>query len=193
MHRSLSGLINGSDFLNLYFIAGVCIEDLSNSSDSEPAKNCRVFRSSMVRINKRLKHEPGYLSTVTGWMVGIQFLAGARDFFLLSSGQNSSGAHPASDAMGTKGSFPDGKVASTVFARSNTGVMGSNPTQDLEVCAFFVWVAALWQVHLLFEECYRLCIGLQNWKSSQGWAKCCGAIDEWMKVARVWSWPLTSI
>jgi hypothetical protein len=27
-----------------------------------------------------------------------------------------------------------------VFARSNTGIVGSNPTQGMDVCAYFVFV-----------------------------------------------------
>jgi hypothetical protein len=72
----------------------------------------------------------------------------------------------------------------TVFARSNSGIVCSNPTQDMDVC-----------VHL-FCVCVVLCVGsglatgwspaqgvlpivcrLRNWKSGQGPTKGCRAID----------------
>jgi hypothetical protein len=50
----------------------------------------------------------------TGWMIGgsrVQFLVRAGNFYLHHCIQNGSGAHPASYPMGTRGSFPGGKVA----------------------------------------------------------------------------------
>jgi hypothetical protein len=41
----------------------------------------------------------------------VRFPAGAGNFSLHHRGQNGSGAHPASYPMGTRGSFPGGKVA----------------------------------------------------------------------------------
>jgi hypothetical protein len=41
----------------------------------------------------------------------VRFLAGAGNFSLHHRVQNGSGAHPASYARGTKGSFPRGKAA----------------------------------------------------------------------------------
>jgi hypothetical protein len=41
----------------------------------------------------------------------VQFPAGAGNFSLHHHVQNGSGAHPASYPMGTRGSFPGGKVA----------------------------------------------------------------------------------
>jgi hypothetical protein len=41
----------------------------------------------------------------------VQFPAGAGNFSLYQRVQNGSGAHPASYLMGTRGSFPGGKVA----------------------------------------------------------------------------------
>jgi hypothetical protein len=40
----------------------------------------------------------------------VRFLAGAGNFSLHHCFQNCSGAHPASYAMGTRGSFPRGKA-----------------------------------------------------------------------------------
>jgi hypothetical protein len=50
---------------------------------------------------------------VTGYGLDGQGLipAGARDFSLLHSVQTGSEAHPTSYRMGTRGSFPGGKVA----------------------------------------------------------------------------------
>jgi hypothetical protein len=41
----------------------------------------------------------------------VRFLAGARSFSLHHHVQNGSGVHPVSYPMGTRGSFPGGKVA----------------------------------------------------------------------------------
>jgi hypothetical protein len=46
-----------------------------------------------------------------GWMAGVQFLSGRRDFFLLHSIHTRSGAHPASYPAGNGGSFPGGEAA----------------------------------------------------------------------------------
>jgi hypothetical protein len=68
MHRSFSGVINGSNFPNLDFFAGVCIENyqIPVTLGQQKKKKCGVFHSSMVRINKWLKYEPEYLSIATG-------------------------------------------------------------------------------------------------------------------------------
>jgi hypothetical protein len=66
----------------------------------------------------------------------------------------------------------------TVSARSNTEVVDSNPTPDMEVCVQFsvfalsyMQVGALRRADPLSKEPYRLCIGLRNWKSGQGQTK----------------------
>jgi hypothetical protein len=51
------------------------------------------------------------IARVMGWMAGVKFAGGARDFALLLSVQTLSGAHPASYPMGTEGSFPRSKAA----------------------------------------------------------------------------------
>jgi hypothetical protein len=53
----------------------------------------------------------------------------------------------------------------TFFAHSNAGIVGSNPTQDMDVCVcvYFVFVlscvqvAALWRTDPPYKESYRLC------------------------------------
>jgi hypothetical protein len=60
----------------------------------------------------------------------------------------------------------------TVVARSNTGIVGLNPTQGTDICVRLFCVCVL----LFFlrgadpptKETYRLCIELRNWKSGQG-------------------------
>jgi hypothetical protein len=58
----------------------------------------------------------------------------------------------------------------TVFVRSNAGIVGSNPTWDMDMCAFIVFmlscveVAALKRADLSSKESYRL----SNWNSEQG-------------------------
>jgi hypothetical protein len=83
--------------------------------------------------------------------------------------------------------------ACTVFARSNAGIVGSNPTQDMDLCV------------RLFCFCVVLCVGtclatgwspskesyrlykkrLRNWRRGQSPAKCCRAIDEWLNECLV--------
>jgi hypothetical protein len=46
-----------------------------------------------------------------GWTSRVQFPVWTRSFSLLHSAQAGSGAHPTSSPMGTKSSFPRGKVA----------------------------------------------------------------------------------
>jgi hypothetical protein len=63
----------------------------------------------------------------------------------------------------------------TVFARSNTGVVGSNPTQSMDGCLRLFCVCVVlcvgsglatgWSPS---KEFSRLSIGLRNWKSGQG-------------------------
>jgi hypothetical protein len=65
-------------------------------------------------------------------------------------------------------------TAWTVFARSNVGIVGSNPNWGMDICVRLfclrcsVQVAALRRTHPPSKESYRLCIGLRNWKSVQG-------------------------
>jgi hypothetical protein len=61
-----------------------------------------------------------------GWL-GVWVLAGAGNFSLHHHIQTSSGAHPASYPMGTKGSFPRGKAA---------GAWSYTSTPQ---CAFMAW------------------------------------------------------
>jgi hypothetical protein len=46
-----------------------------------------------------------------GWTAGVQFTARARDLSQFHSVETGSGAHSASDPMGTGGSFPGDKEA----------------------------------------------------------------------------------
>jgi hypothetical protein len=51
----------------------------------------------------------------------------------------------------------------TVFARSNTGVVGSNPTQDMDACVRLLCVCAI------------MCVGSDLWRAdphSRGSAQC---------------------
>jgi hypothetical protein len=64
--------------------------------------------------------------------------------------------------------------ARTVFARLNTGIVGSNPTESMYVCVCLFCVCVVlcvgsglvtgWSPS---KEFYRLCIGIKNWKSGQ--------------------------
>jgi hypothetical protein len=54
----------------------------------------------------------------------------------------------------------------TVFVRSNTEIVGSNPTPGMDVCArlFRVEVAALRRTDPSSKESYRLCIKVKKGK-----------------------------
>jgi hypothetical protein len=58
----------------------------------------------------------------------------------------------------------------TLFARSNTGVVGSNSTRGIDVCVrlFCEQVTAFRWADPPSKESYRLCIGWRNWKKGQG-------------------------
>jgi hypothetical protein len=71
----------------------------------------------------------------------------------------------------------------TVFARPNTGIVGSNPTQGMDVYLrlFCVRVVlcignGLERADTPSKKSYRLCIGLRNWKAVKA-HKGCRAID----------------
>jgi hypothetical protein len=49
-----------------------------------------------------------------GWIAGVLFPAGAREFSPLHTVQTSSGSHPVLNPMGTGGSFPEVKAAGGV-------------------------------------------------------------------------------
>jgi hypothetical protein len=61
-----------------------------------------------------------------------------------------------------------------IFARSDTGIVCSNPTRGTDVCAFIlclccpVYVAALRRAYPPSKEPSRLCIRLRNWKKRPG-------------------------
>jgi hypothetical protein len=67
--------------------------------------------------------------------------------------------------------------------RSNTGIVGSNPTWGMDVCVRLlclccpVLVAALWRADPPSKESYRLCKRSRNWKSGQGPTKGCTGTD----------------
>jgi hypothetical protein len=63
----------------------------------------------------------------------------------------------------------------TVFACSNIGIVGSNPTRGMDVCVSLLCVcvvlcvaAALRHADPPSEESYRLHVGSRNWKRGQG-------------------------
>jgi hypothetical protein len=60
----------------------------------------------------------------------------------------------------------------TVFARSNAGIMGSSPTENMDVCVClfcvcvlaFVQVATLRRADLPSKESYRVCKNIKEMK-----------------------------
>jgi hypothetical protein len=73
----------------------------------------------------------------------------------------------------------------TGSARSNAGIVSSNPNEDVDVCIvciysvlmlFCVLVEALRRADPTSKESYLLCIGSRNWKSGQDPTKGCRAI-----------------
>jgi hypothetical protein len=69
----------------------------------------------------------------------------------------------------------------TLFARSNTGVMGSNPTRGMDVCVrFFCICAVLCAGSGLSTGSPTDCVKrLKNWKTGQSSTKGCRAIDSY--------------
>jgi hypothetical protein len=70
---------------------------------------------------------------------------------------------------------PARSKAWTVFAGSNIGIVGSNPTWGMDVCVrlFCIYVVLCEGSGLVtdwspVQGSYWLCIGLRNWKSGQG-------------------------
>jgi hypothetical protein len=57
-----------------------------------------------------------------------------------------------------------------IFALSNSGIVGSNPTRSMDFCVrlFCVQVADLRQVDSPSKESYRLCIGWRKRKNGRG-------------------------
>jgi hypothetical protein len=86
----------------------------------------------------------------------------------------------------------------TDFASSNTGVVGSNPTQGVEVCVCLFCVFAVLYVGRGLttdwsqpKESYRLCVELRKWKIAQGPANGYRPIDkstnEWVDASPFFS------
>jgi hypothetical protein len=83
-------------------------------------------------------------------------------------------------------------MAWTVFARSKTGIVGSNPTWGMDVCVCVysvfvsscVYVASLRRADPPSKESWRLCKRSRNWKSGQGPTKGCRAKDRFMRSAK---------
>jgi hypothetical protein len=75
----------------------------------------------------------------------------------------------------------------TVFARSNAEILGSNPTQGMDICVrlFCVKEAALRRADPPSKESYRPCIRLRNWKSGQGITTDCRAIDRQIEKHKI--------
>jgi hypothetical protein len=83
----------------------------------------------------------------------------------------------------------------TVFARSNVRIVGSNPSQCMDVCIvcafipffvlFCVKVEALRLADPQSKESYRLFVGSRNWKSGQSPKKGCTAIKKFIKRMKI--------
>jgi hypothetical protein len=78
----------------------------------------------------------------------------------------------------------------TDFARSNAEIVGSNPTQGMDVCVRLFCVCVVLCVGRGLargdppsKESYRLCIGSRNWKRGQGPTKGYRAI-----IICLWQW-----
>jgi hypothetical protein len=71
----------------------------------------------------------------------------------------------------------------TLFASSNTAIVGSNPTEGIDVCVVCVYSVCVLCAGRGLEigwspskETYRMCIGSRNWKSGWGATKGCRVI-----------------
>jgi hypothetical protein len=71
----------------------------------------RSFRRSFKYQLPSQVNRDSTVGTAMGWTAGVRFPAVVRDFSVLHNIQAGSGDHPASYPMGTRGSFPEGKVA----------------------------------------------------------------------------------
>jgi hypothetical protein len=74
----------------------------------------------------------------------------------------------------------------TVFARSNAGVVGSNPTEGMDVCVRVYSVFLLSCVYVAAfrraDHSYRLCKKVyETEEEARAQQRGCSAIDEWMK------------
>jgi hypothetical protein len=73
----------------------------------------------------------------------------------------------------------------TVFTPLNTGIVGSNPTQGMDICVrlFFlcavlcVQVAALRRADPPSKQSHRMCKRSRNWKAAKGLQR---AVEPWM-------------
>jgi hypothetical protein len=72
---------------------------------------CCFFKTFLFYSKTIIDFRGGARIAQSGWMTGVRFPTGERDFSLLHSVQTGSGAHPASYPMGTGGYFPEGKAA----------------------------------------------------------------------------------
>jgi hypothetical protein len=84
------------------------------------ALNPKSFQTKPIGVNlhnvEKHFYEYQYVAQLvqrrpTGWVAGIRFPTGERDYSLLHSVQTGSGAHPASYPVGTGSSFPWTKAA----------------------------------------------------------------------------------
>jgi hypothetical protein len=71
-----------------------------------------------------------------------------------------------------------------IFPHSNTGVVGSNPTQGMDVCVRWFCVCVVLCVGRGLDPpskgSYWLCVGSRNWKSGQGPTKGCSSLKLWI-------------
>jgi hypothetical protein len=76
-------------------------------------------------------------------------------------------------------------TAWTAFSRSNTEVVGSNPSRGMNVCVFVlscVLVDAVWRAYPPSKESYRLCVGRGNNKSNQVLTRGCSTIIQFNSI-----------
>jgi hypothetical protein len=85
----------------------------------------------------------------------------------------------------------------TLFARSDAGIVGLNPTRGMDVCVcvYSVFVLSCVQVEALrradhsSKESYRLCEKkIRYWRRDQGPTKGCRVIDAWMNLNEHITW-----
>jgi hypothetical protein len=81
------------------------------------------------------------LYRLDGQGTGVLFLAGIKDFYLLHSIHTSTGAHPTSYIMGTRGSFPAGKEPGMKLTTHLHLVLGSRMVELYlhPPCVFMAW------------------------------------------------------
>jgi hypothetical protein len=79
---------------------------VENAEENDVKKMRKLYTEQLRNLYLQSVTWDNSVGIATGWLDGVRFMAGARDFSLLHIVQTGAGAHPASYAMGTDHSSP---------------------------------------------------------------------------------------